>query len=34
MSRNESDGGYFVVFRNDSTVNVAVGCHDHRDGSP
>ena len=34
ISRNESDGGYFVVLRNERAVNAAVGCVTQGDGSP
>ena len=34
INRKSSEGGYLVVFRNDSTVKIAVGCAAQREGSP
>src|SRR6185295_10575433 len=34
MSRYKSEGGYFDVFRNESTVYTGFGCGDQGDGSP
>src|SRR6476659_6591176 len=34
INRNCSDGGYFVVRRNERTVKMGEVCADHGDGSP
>jgi len=34
IGRYNSDGGYFVVFRNDSSVRIADACALQRTGSP